>query len=242
MNVPDDYLKAAYRRYLDGRLPSSRKDCPPTADLIRFFSAGSTRRFKSRVLDHVAGCGLCADEFEILLDMDRDARAFSEKLERLRPADESAERRPRNRGFIAMSRWLFAGAELAAVFAGLLILATGRKRIPDDAETYRSADSQTILLEHPRGLVDGNSALMFRWRPPDRSSTDTYVVSLFDDSLRQFWKSSPVEALTLILPREVQMTLVPHQKYFWMVAAHAESSSAESDLEVFIIEERKPLP
>ncbi|MCX6565235.1 MAG: hypothetical protein NTW38_02225 [Candidatus Aminicenantes bacterium] len=242
MNVPDEYLKAAYRRYLGGLLPSSRKDCPLTADLIRFFSAGSTRRFKSRVLDHVAGCGFCADEFEILLDMDRDARAFSAKLERLRNEDGPAERRLLNRGFIAMGRWLFVGAGLAAVFAGILILATGRMRIPDDAETYRSGDSQTILLEHPRGPVDGNSALVFRWRPADRRPADAYVVSLFDDSLRQFWKSPPVESLTLILPREVQMTLGPHQKYFWMVAALAESGSAESDLELFIIEIRAPMP
>jgi len=242
MNARDEDLKAAYRSYLDGLRPDSRKDCPPTADLIRFFSAGSARRFKARVLDHVAGCGFCADEFEILLDMDRNARAFSAELERLRQAGKPAEHRRLNRGFIVLGRWLCVGAGLAVVLAGLLTLATRRIKTPFDADTYRSAESPALFLECPLGPMDGNSALIFRWRTPNRKPGDAYVVSLFDDSLRQFWISPPVEDSNLILPEEIQMTLVPRQKYFWMVETRSEFSSAESNLELFIVEKRNPEP
>ena len=242
MNIHDEYLKAAYRSYLDGLCRGSRKDCPPTADLIRFFSIGPQRRFKARVLDHVAGCGFCADEFEILMDMDRDARAFSTEVERLRKAEKHDERFRLNRGFIILSRWLFAGVGLAVVLAGILTLATRLIKPPFDADPYRSADSSALILECPRGPVNGHSTLVFRWRSPDRKPGDAYVVGLFDDSLRQFWISPPIEDLNMILPEEVQTILVPRRKYFWMVESRSGSSGAESDLELFIIEKRNPWP
>ena len=242
MNIHDEYLKAAYRSYLDGLRGGSRKDCPPTADLIRFFSIGPPRRFKARVLDHVACCGFCADEFEILVDMDREARAFSMEVERLRKAEKLDERLRLDRGFIVLGRWLFAGVGLAVVLAGILTLATNRIKLPFDADPYRSADSPALILECPRGLVNGYSTLVFRWHSPDRKAGGAYFVSLFDDSLRQFWISPPIEELHLILPEEVQTTLVPRRRYFWMVKSRSGSSSTESDLELFMVEKRNPGP
>jgi len=242
MNIHDEYLKAAYRSYLDGLRRGSRMDCPSTADLIRFFSAGPPRRFKARVLDHVAGCGFCADEFEILMDMDRDARAFSTEVERLRKAEKPDERIRSNLGFIILGRWLFAGVGLAFVLAGILTLATRRIKPPFDADPYRSADSPALILECPLGPVNGHSTLVFRWSSPDRKPGDAYVVDLFDDSLRQFWISPPVEDSYLILPEEVQKTLVSHRRYFWMIESRSGSSSTESDLELFTVEKRNPGP
>ena len=79
MNISDDRLKRAYRSYVDGLCRGTRKDCPPPADLARFFSAGASRPFKAGILDHVAGCGSCAREFELFLAMARSTRAFAEQ-------------------------------------------------------------------------------------------------------------------------------------------------------------------
>jgi len=186
--------------------------------LARFFSAGASRPFKAGILDHVAGCGSCAREFEIFLAMDRSTRDFAEKSAILLQAGKKDQKPRSSRGFIVLGRWLFAGVGFAAASGLFLFLA----RKPADgpaaaAEVFRSGRAPGLSLNYPRGTVEGRSALVFSWRPVERSAGETYVVSLFDDALRRIWISPVIKETSLVLPEEIGRSLEFRRRYYWMV-------------------------
>lgn len=241
MNISDDRLKRAYRSYVDGLCRGTRKDCPPPADLARFFSAGASRPFKAGILDHVAGCGSCAREFEIFLAMDRSTRDFAEKSTILLQAGKKDQKPRSSRGFIVLGRWLFAGVGFAAASGLFLFLA----RKPADgpaaaAEVFRSGRAPGLSLNYPRGTVEGRSALVFSWRPVERSAGETYVVNLFDDALRRIWISPVIKETSLVLPEEIGRSLEFRRRYYWMVERSSLSPASESDLVPFTLVRRRP--
>jgi len=236
LNIPDESLKAAYRSYLRGLWSATRRNCPPTADLIRFFSARSPRRFKMRVLDHVARCGACAEEFEILMGMDRQARAFSSEVARLRTPSGTVKNSKSSKGFLGSGRWLLASAGLAAVFLVLLLRLSEPGVAPDGVGMLRSAAPAEIIPEVPSGKVDTTAPLVFRWRfSGGKEEGATCVVFLYDDSLLQIWESPTSESQSCVLPREIQKSLVSGRTYFWGVSAAPGSACRESDLVPFSV-------
>lgn len=240
MSLSPDRLKRAYRDYLRGIVPSTRSECPPPGDLMFFFKAQATRRFKARILDHVSRCGPCAEEFASLLEVDRAAREFTAYAEQLCPErGRPRHRRKFSSGFWGLGRLAAAGVGLAALAAGLLVLTDrGPVAPPGPAMTLRSAG--TILLVHldsPSGIIRRNEIVAFRWRPSGTQPLGACVVSVFDDSLLRIWESPPVSTLSVNLPAAVQSTLLIGRTYYWGLSLVSGNSDEASDLEAFRIEE-----
>lgn len=240
MNVTEKALKAAYRRYLRGLWPETRQNCPPSADLVEFFRDDSPRRHKNRILDHIAGCGACAEEFEILLTLDRKSRAFSAEVARLRAGASSGKKSRRmNRGFFGAVRWALAGAGLAAAVLILWLRPPGAVYSPDDPGPLRSVDAVAIIPEAPSGRVDTASSLVFRWRIEGwEKGTMPCVVVLYDDSLLEIWRSRPVQSNRCALPEDVRKALIPERAYFWGISSAPGTGIFESDLATFSVKRR----
>ena len=236
MNVTEKDLKAAYRRYLQSLRPETRHSCPPAADLIEFFRDDSPRRLKNRILDHVAGCGACAEEFEILLALDRKSRAFSAEIARLRSGSSVRKNGRRSRGFFGAVRWTLAGAGLAAAVLLLWLRPPGMFFPPNDPGPRRSADAVEIIPEAPNGRVDAAQFHVFRWRIEGREKgTMPCVVVLYDDALLEIWRSRPVQSELCPLPDDVWKALVPERPYFWGVSSAPGTGIFESDLATFSV-------
>jgi len=239
MTLSFDRLKSAYRSYLQGLVPKTRKDCPPPSELMRFFSEDTSRRFKSRILDHIAGCGPCAEEFEIGLGMDRAARAFTAAAAKLaEEAQKTATPRKSTRGFWGLDRLAAAGVGLAALAAGILILA-GRPTISslDEPLVLRAGSEPiSIRLDAPLGQVDSNAAITFLWRAGDVSLGESCHVSLFDDTLVRVWEGRTINSGSLFLPQAVQISLVAGRRYYWGISVFSGDEKVDSDLAEFWLE------
>lgn len=239
MSLSLDRLKSAYRAYLQGLVPKTRTSCPPPSELMRFFSNTSSRRFKSRILDHVAGCGLCAAEFEIGLGMDRAARAFTAAAAKLaEEAQETASPRKSTRGFWGLGRIAALGASLTALAAGIMILAGRPTSLPVDEPLVLRATSAplSIRLEAPLGSVDLNAAVAFLWRAGDGSLGGPCHVSLFDDTLVRIWEGWTTNSGSLFLPQAVQISLVAGRRYYWGISVFSGDEAVDSDLAEFWLE------
>lgn len=241
MNVPEDALKAVYRRYLQDLRPATRRDCPPAADLILFFSDNAPRRIKKRVLDHLAGCGDCAEEFEVLLSIDRRIRNFSDEVARVFQASAIKGRKGMKRGFLGSVRWALAGAGLAAIALFLRLQPFEALFLPRDDGPRRSGASAEIILDAPRGRVDAAQPVVFRWRIEGFDGpAPSCVVALYDDTLLEIWRSQPDRDAACFLPAAVRESLVSGRDYFWGVSSGPGPSGLESGLASFSVERSSP--
>jgi hypothetical protein len=74
--------------------------------------------------------------------------------------------------------------------------------------------------------------LVFRWEEVSRP--DYYIIEIFDDSLRPFWKSAQLTGISYELPSPVKEKMERGKSYFWMLTAFSKSGTkTESSLEVF---------
>jgi len=238
MKLGLERLKTAYREYVRGLNPPTRADCPPIDELTRFFCSQTSRRRKDRILDHVSRCGPCAEEFDMLIGVDRAARSFADSAGHLAPGPAQRFRpRKRTRGFWALGRLAAAGAGLAAVALGLWIALGRPTSPPDDDMALRSVGQDpAITLVGPAGSVDEQTKIAFRWRISGEYANASWVISLFDDSLILIWESAPSAAGQILLPPDIQASLGRGRKYYWGISLVSEESESDSDLAAFWIE------
>lgn len=241
-NLSLDRLKRAYRTHLRGLAPDTRLDCPPPAELMRFFSDDASRGLKTRILDHVAGCGPCADEFEILMEIDRAARALGESTAKLAGSRSGTPFRKREtRGFWSLGRLAATGAGLAAAAAWIFILGdrTMNPR-PDEPDVLRVVKAPAgIRLDGPAGPVDAGTAVAFRWSLGGDPAGAEILVCLYDESLACLWESQTDDAGVFFLPQDIQVTLIPGRRYYWGVTLLSVGDGADSDLNEFWLVSRR---
>ncbi len=240
MEMDDDRLKSIFQAYLETKRPSSREDCPAPESLLRLLRSNAPRREAARTIDHISACGACAAEFQVLLEVLRQEKAFVldvEKLIRESAGNGSTEgvlvralarlREVRSAVARPSHRLALVGAGLAIVC--LVVVSSFIFRTPD---TFRSSSPARVELLQP---VDSNLRLsqpVFRWKPVKDSGY--YILELFDETLLPVWKSESTAQSELVLPLPLARGLRVSRSYFWMVTAHfPDGETIASALEKF---------
>jgi hypothetical protein len=240
MEMDDDRLKSIFQAYLEAKRPSSREGCPAPESMLRLLRSNAPRREAAATIDHVSACGACAAEFQVLLEVLRQEKAFVRDVEKL--IRNSAGSDPREGVFqralarlreVRISsprpsrRLALLGAGLAVVC--LVVVSSFLLRTP---ETFRSSSPARFELLQP---VDSSLRLsqpVFRWKPVKDSGY--YILELFDETLLPVWKSEATSQPELVLPLPLARGLSVNRPYFWMVTAHfPDGETIASALEKF---------
>jgi hypothetical protein len=218
MRIDDDQLKEHLRAYTASKRPLSRKKCPSPETIASSFEPSASIRKKKRVVDHIAGCSFCHEEFMMLLEIQENEPAKLGALSQRRPG------RP--------PLWQYA-----CVLLGLGLVMTSffvSFRQKELSIIERSAETGLTLLD-PKVDQSLSRPFVFRWQ--GRYVSDYYILELFDDALLPIWTSDKIQELQIPIPPEVYVTLRPGRSYFWMVTALLQGAKTEeSHLRRFIIQ------
>jgi hypothetical protein len=224
-----------------GRIPQSRKDCPPAKEIINFFRSKLSEHRKIKLIDHITNCRYCTQEFEFILQTLREQEKLSEEIGKLfRPKNTRTEIEksvkkdaPRS----TKKRWIFfpflSWKYVLPIFmAAIIILALIIFRKPEKTEFREEHLPQISLIEPVNGKYFKRLSV-FNWTEIKNSAY--YILEIFDESLYPVWESNKISKNHYTLPGETARKLIKNKTYFWMVTVYfSDGRKVESPLEEFI--------
>ena len=235
MNIPHKDLCAFYRSFVRTRLPESRKDCPSFDDLVRFFRPGTPRRHKTKIIDHMARCAPCAEEFDLILTIKRGSEQMEKEIASYLDSElPSIKSQNRPRLAVSQSFWRYAALVIGIVSLSLSLL-TIFDRNPMQffkQHAWRGPTDSDFQLVEPLNRKQEKSHLVFRLK--EYKGAESYILELFDESLKLIWESPELVETKCALPFAIVQKLSSSSTYFWMVTAHLRNGNVvESGLANF---------
>lgn len=237
MNIHHKDLCALYQAFVGGRLPESRENCPPLNDLIKFFKPRTRGRLKTKIIDHITQCAPCAQEFDLILKIKRSSEQMGREIAMwLDPKILTRESSDRPKMIFSHRYWRYAALFVGIVSLSLAVLTFVNKNPVTEFKQQigRGHMESDIRLIEPIETRVEKCHLIFRWKEYD--GADSYVVELFDESLRFIWKSPKLGEAKYVLPSEIIQKLTPSHRYFWMITISMKNRSViESELASFVV-------
>lgn len=218
MTIDDERLKRLFQGYAEAKTPPSRDGCPSPSEMARSFEPSASAREKMAIVDHMATCPPCREEFMVLLEWHR------------RDADRLASTVRQSRSF-QPALWRLAGAALGLclIVASVVVL-----RHQGDLSTRLRSTPAGITLLAPKAGRSVSGVIGFRWS--SRVASDYFIFELFDDAMLPVWTSDRVPEPRLEIPADVKSRLAAGRTYFWLVTGYAnEAKTGESPLGRFKI-------
>ncbi len=225
-----DRLKELFQGYAASSPCPSREGCPSSAEIVDSFEPRASRRQKTRIIEHMARCPLCREEFMMLVEQRSSKTSAAEAAA---PSQAGKCRASAGAGLLRPPGvfWRFAGALLGLTLLVWSLVAVVHQR--DRWNVLRSGGATIRLLAPKSGHTISRPPLC-RWQA--KTVADFYVLELFDGSLLPVWTSGPVRERELRLPSEVYARLIPGQTYFWMVTSYLEQApTGESQMGRFVV-------
>ena len=226
MGMSDSELRRIYQSYVSGKPRAARRGCPPVEDLRDAFEDTTPQAAKDEIVDHISDCSDCAREFEFIREVRAREKELAAGIREL-----TRHRRP-SILFLSPPLWSYAlgMVMIAIVISGVIVLKHDRAQ---DEGRSRSTTIPEALA--PSGHVEALPPLIFKWKPVIRAVS--YVVEIYDESLRPVWESPPVSTTAATLPDPITETLSGDKNYYWSVLAlDSEGKIGESRFEVFSID------
>ncbi len=223
MKTNDRELKRVYRESVQ-KASVPTKDCPSPQAIWELFAGKASERRKARLVDHITACPSCFREFEAFLEISRAEGNLANQVQ------ARLGSRP-GRAPLPMA-WRY----VAALLMLMVILATAILSTkwlgPAGPPEERGRVSGQVRLLSPSREPNLRAPLIFSWEEIARS--EYFIIEIFDDSLRPFWKSSRLTGRSYELPSPVKEKLKGNQSYFWMLTAFLQDGGrTESALEEF---------
>jgi len=246
MKITYDDLKRAYKSHIHRLIPSSREGCPPAENIFSVFNESTSPADKEKIIDHVTGCSLCLQEFELMQSFVREEEKTVGDIAGYLRAKAGSTRIPGKRlkiseillGSKAQARalWRLAAASLfVIIITGLFLIATKSFfRTPEGKERGK-LPGQVHLISPIRGQKI-ETPLLFRWE--GTPNVDYYQLEIFDESLLPIWKSSRIARVYYELPPQAAYLINPNKAYFWTITAWLiDGTKREAPLDEFILKE-----
>ncbi len=217
MRIDDDQLKELFQGLATSRKPLTRNGCPSPEDLASSFEPSASVRKKKRIVDHISGCSFCREEFVMLFEIQKQD-----------PVRLGALNQGRS-GHLPL--WQFACILLGF---GLVMTSFFVSIHQKELSTIERSAATGITLFSPKADQSLSGPPVFRWQ--GRSTSDHYILELFDEALLPIWTSGKIRDSKIPIPPEIYATLQPGKPYFWMVTAFSHRSKIEeSELGRFVI-------
>jgi hypothetical protein len=203
MKADKEWLEEVLGAGLEERRAGGGAECPPSDDLVRLVTREAGRKERRRTLDHVAGCGECAQILRSLLRLSDEVDRITGKAE------------PRKKPMLIRGR----RAALAALagLAGLLVVTYAVIRLTERPVVRGTTGVEVRLVSPKAGAALAGADIELRWEAVPKAAG--YRVELFDRSLAKLWGSAALTEVRLRLPAEARATLHEGETYFWRVTA-----------------------
>lgn len=242
MKIQNKDLIKLYKAHIMENIPHSRKSCPPSKEIISFFKSKTSEKQRSRIIDHITKCSSCAQEFEFILQTQREEGKLIEGIGKLLQSKENITATKKRAGkkinYLNVRRKSFFPRlpwKYALILAGFAIIISTFFVFQNIGKMeYRGADLSRVHLNEPINGKYSKSLLVFKWN--EFKDSEYYIIELFDETLFQIWKSSKIYKNQATLPAEIAKRLNINKTYFWMVTAFLpDGRKIESEIEEFML-------
>lgn len=235
MKLTDVDLRQLYLSNLEDEIPPTRKECPSPKELLRLFRTKKPDKKKTRIIGHITKCFYCANEFEFIikaLRYETQMNVVAKKL-LLAKKENFESKNLIHRIFSMQSSWKIASFIVLA-FAVFTFISIYTLSLKQKNPIYRATSHSQIKLIQPEKAKISKTSLSFRWEHV--TSSDYYVLEIFDESLYQLWKSPKITETSTILPHKITSGMQKNKTYFWMVTVFfANGKVIESPLQEFYL-------
>jgi hypothetical protein len=249
MMMDDDELRQLYQQ---ATVPPREEACPAAEDLLRLGLGQIPPEEREPLVDHLAGCSVCAASYRLArsvqpsagvessLDQDQRALPHAAALSSppppgLKPATEVLAPE-----VLVLRRGLPNGGGRVLVLAAAVVLAAGLTLaflLPvtpwiEPAASLRGSDSAVVATEPESGAVLTAPPQVFRWT--SKSLAGSVRVVLYDVEMTSLWDARSLTDAQARLPEELRSRL-PAGRYYWRVIPEGGSRSEGSPVFAFDI-------
>lgn len=217
-NISD--LKEIYKEYFEDHHVTLRESCPPPEAIFRCVRSDISKRQKSKIIDHIAECGSCAQEAKVILDITKEENHFIRGIEDFMNS-RRLEKPREKRVFVGRLSWNTA----AIAFSIILVAAIATSsilRLSSGSDSRRGAISDVRLIS-PVSQSLPAAQLKFVWQGFPKAKY--YMIEAFDASLDLIWRSEPVRLNEAYAPEVFNEKFKPGETYYWMVTAVLEDGA-----------------
>ena len=245
MKITHEQLKSSYKSHIRRQVPSSRQGCPSPELILRAFEASTSSEDKEKVVNHMAGCSHCLQEFELWLSFFREQdKALRDITGWTKPEGKEAIVQGQKPKILESGlgprvqkrpswRWAF-GLILFAAIASLLFVGIRKFFVNSRLEERGRLPGQIRLITPVQGQKV-QIPFVFRWE--GIPGAEGYNLEVFDRTLLLLWKSPRIDARRYELPPEAQPLIKKAGGYFWTITAWLKDGmKRESPLEEFTVD------
>ena len=209
MKLNNRTLRQLFITNINASITSSRRECPSPKELLRLFRAKKSDKKNTRIIDHIATCYPCTQEFRFIL------KALRYEKDMNQVAKEYIETR-KMKVMPPRFSWKFVSlvAGMSVIFISILAFVVSNTF---EYSKYRTSTPSRINLILPEEISIPKSDLSFRWE--NIKDSEYYSLELYDETLYQIWKSKKIFENYFTLPIDVVARLKANKSYFWMISA-----------------------
>lgn len=200
----NDELARLRSAFAEPEGPAPEPEACPPSDRIWLAVRGELPPDGLReVVDHVAACPACAEDWRIAMVFEEEARAAgSASPERIRPT---------RRGIAHYRAWMAVAATILVAVVGLRLHQPGPR--PQEP-VFRSGQTQAVEMLVPDGAPVSRRSCALTWKAtPDAAS---YRLRVTDAALNTLYEDG-VAATAYTVPESALAGLAPGTKLYWAV-------------------------
>lgn len=212
-HLTDDDLARAWR----GATSRGAKGaaCPSADELFAVAMSEAEGDARARVVEHIAACSDCAEEYRLIPKGAPAARPVAT--------------------FPGRPKWSIRPFALAAsvFFALFLSVAVIRHGPPRDEEaSVRGAEHHAVTVPLDRSTI-ASAPARIAWSPGE--GAHSYRIVLYDDASTPVWESGKGAAPDVDVPEDARARLQAGRMYHWRVFMEIDGEERESPLFSFTI-------
>lgn len=230
MKINHKELERLYKDFLEDIQPITRSECPLPQDFIDYVRNECSTKKKNLIIDHVAQCIYCFEEFKFVLEIVREEEKFINDLQDLIPKRKQRVKNKFRLYTISFRPiWIYGLIFImGAVLISLLVRNISKE------QKYRGNETHEVTLISPKVTTEQKTRLEFKWKEVNKS--DYFILEIFDEALHPVWISDKIKVNQITLSEEISDMLSKHKTYYWMVTAYlSDAKTIESRLQEFSI-------
>ncbi|MGD2245084.1 MAG: hypothetical protein PVI11_00900 [Candidatus Aminicenantes bacterium] len=234
MKIKFEDLREYYKSVITDQTQLNRKNCPNPEELRDCIQGRASRKKNTHLVEHLSRCRFCAQEFQFILETQRQERKLTQDLGRLLGPEIGTNRKNRflSRNWLIAWKTALAAAGVFLIFAVCLTLYFSSR----DGRNLRGVKIDQIKLIQPAHKKTTEIPITFRWS--GNKNVKYYILELFDKTLYPIWKSPHIHTNRIKLPEDVTDKLSLGETYFWFVTGFIPPDRrVESSLENFQIKQ-----
>ena len=230
MKIDDVNLKDAFQLCAALKGQTDRKQCPSSKAIANSFGSSASIRKKRRIIDHIAMCSCCRDEFMFFYELNNFyylPKEISEKINEIKA--DSYINKIKSPRYTLFWRYSFTALFSALIIISIFLFIKRNAHI----ETSRSKEADLVLIYPINGHIL-LKPLIFQWQ--EHKGAQYYILELFDEALLPIWTSDKIYDTRIQLPDEKLSELIINKKYFWMITGFSDMNKIdESRLAIFMV-------